>query len=152
MTQCFTPTEVASQRSFHVNAAGFCARWDGEELGVKNTNSFDEQYDILLADNHARRGLGSYKGSCYPANFPVDPTDVIAYIRVFQGSFKSTDVLHLFATRADMKPVEIGIFVNGVDANNARIVTGYALGTIEKWAAAQARDRGRSRPPSISTS
>jgi GTP-binding protein LepA len=35
---------------------------------------------------------------------------VIAYIRVVEGSFKSTDVLRMFATKVDMKPVEIGIF------------------------------------------
>jgi len=39
---------------------------------------------------------------------------VVAYVRVFEGSFKSTDVLHLFATKADMKPVEIGIFAPGM--------------------------------------
>jgi GTP-binding protein LepA len=39
---------------------------------------------------------------------------VIAYIRVFEGSIKSTDILHLFATGADMRPVEIGIFAPGM--------------------------------------
>ena len=39
---------------------------------------------------------------------------VIAYIRIFEGSFKSTEVLHLFATGADMRPVEIGIFAPGM--------------------------------------
>jgi GTP-binding protein LepA len=39
---------------------------------------------------------------------------VIAYIRVFEGSIKSTDILHLFATSADMRPVEIGIFAPGM--------------------------------------
>ncbi len=47
----------------------------------------------LIFDSH----YDSYKG-------------VIAYIRVFEGSIKPTDTLHTFATRADMKPVEIGIF------------------------------------------
>jgi GTP-binding protein LepA len=51
----------------------------------------------LIFDSH----YDSYKG-------------VIAYIRVFEGSFKSTDLLHLFATGADMKPVEIGIFAPGM--------------------------------------
>jgi GTP-binding protein LepA len=51
----------------------------------------------LVFDSH----YDSYKG-------------VIAYIRVFEGSFKSTEVLHLFATRADMRPVEIGIFAPGM--------------------------------------
>ncbi|MGE5251698.1 MAG: translation elongation factor 4 [Bacteroidota bacterium] len=35
---------------------------------------------------------------------------VIAYIRVVEGSFRTTDILRLFATRAEMRPVEIGIF------------------------------------------
>jgi GTP-binding protein LepA len=51
----------------------------------------------LIFDSH----YDSYKG-------------VIAYIRVFEGSFKSTELLHLFATGADMKPVEIGIFAPGM--------------------------------------
>ena len=53
----------------------------------------DAPMRALVFDSH----YDSYKG-------------VIAYIRVFEGSFKLTDVLHLFATGADMKPVEIGIF------------------------------------------
>jgi GTP-binding protein LepA len=51
----------------------------------------------LIFDSH----YDSYKG-------------VIAYIRVFEGSFKSTEILHMFATQADMKPVEIGIFAPGM--------------------------------------
>jgi GTP-binding protein LepA len=51
----------------------------------------------LVFDSH----YDSYKG-------------VIAYIRVFEGSFKTTDILHLFATQADMRPVEIGIFAPGM--------------------------------------
>jgi GTP-binding protein LepA len=35
---------------------------------------------------------------------------VVAYVRVVEGSFKSTDVLRMFATQVDMRPVEIGIF------------------------------------------
>jgi GTP-binding protein LepA len=47
----------------------------------------------LIFDSH----YDSYKG-------------VIAYARIFEGCVKTTDTLHMFATRADMKPVEIGIF------------------------------------------
>lgn len=49
-----------------------------------------------------------------------------------------------------LQPATIGIFVNGVDANNARIVTGYALGTIEKWATAYRRHRGQNGMPAVS--
>src|SRR5574338_835779 len=57
----------------------------------------DAPLRALIFDSH----YDSYKG-------------VIAYVRVFEGSFKATDVLHLFATGADMKPVEIGIFAPGM--------------------------------------
>jgi ABC-2 type transport system permease protein len=48
-----------------------------------------------------------------------------------------------------LQPGEIGIFVNGVDANNARIVIGYALGTIENWASAYRRHRGQRSAPAV---
>jgi hypothetical protein len=47
---------------------GLCAVAD-EELGVKNTNSFNDQYDILLSSGHIRRGAGSYRVTCRPAAF-----------------------------------------------------------------------------------
>jgi hypothetical protein len=50
-------------------AQGACSHWDGEEVAVKNTNSFSEQFDILLASGHMRRGIGSYRGVCRPAWF-----------------------------------------------------------------------------------
>ena len=39
---------------------------------------------------------------------------VIAYVRIMEGSLKSVDVLRMFATKADMRPVEIGIFAPGM--------------------------------------
>ena len=57
----------------------------------------DAPLRALIFDSH----YDSYKG-------------VIAYVRVFEGSFRSTDILHLFATKADMRPVEIGIFAPGM--------------------------------------
>ena len=39
---------------------------------------------------------------------------VSAYVRVVEGSFKANDVLRMFATKVDMKPVEIGIFAPGM--------------------------------------
>ena len=47
----------------------------------------------LIFDSH----YDSYKG-------------VVAYVRVFDGEFKTIDTLHLMATNADVKPVEIGVF------------------------------------------
>jgi GTP-binding protein LepA len=53
----------------------------------------DKPLRALIFDSH----YDSYKG-------------VIAYARVFEGSVQTTDTLHMFATRVDMRPVEIGIF------------------------------------------
>jgi hypothetical protein len=48
---------------------GYCAIWDGEEIAIKNTNTFNEQYDILTAAGYIRRGEGSYRATCRPAWF-----------------------------------------------------------------------------------
>ena len=50
-------------------ARGLCARWDGEELNVKANNVSSDNYDILTAQGHVRRGEGSYRVTCYPAYF-----------------------------------------------------------------------------------
>lgn len=46
-----------------------CGHYDGEELAVKKSNSFNDQYDILTSDMYVRRQLGSYRSTCYPAWF-----------------------------------------------------------------------------------
>jgi len=52
-----------------LNKQGICAMYDGEEMAVKSTNKFSEQWDILLASGHIRRGPGAYRGVCRPALF-----------------------------------------------------------------------------------
>jgi hypothetical protein len=49
--------------------AGFCATADGGEVALKNTNSFNDQYHILISSGHIRRGEASYRASCYPSWF-----------------------------------------------------------------------------------
>jgi hypothetical protein len=55
-----------------MEAKGYCAEWNGEEFLVKNSNDHDDAYDILTGDSYVRRGSNSYRGSCYPASFPID--------------------------------------------------------------------------------
>jgi hypothetical protein len=50
-------------------AQGLCARWDGEEINVKTTNTKSENFDILTAQNYVRLGDGAYRVTCYPAYF-----------------------------------------------------------------------------------
>jgi hypothetical protein len=52
-----------------MGARGYCAMYDGEELAVKNTNDFNEQFDILTADDRVRSGGESYRSTCRPAWF-----------------------------------------------------------------------------------
>ena len=52
-----------------VERLGYCATNDGEELAVKNSNSFNDQYDIIQGAGYVRRGAGSYRSTCYPAWF-----------------------------------------------------------------------------------
>ncbi len=47
---------------------GLCAGFDGEELAVKSTNDFSDQYKLLTSWNQIRR---FYIGTCYPAVFPL---------------------------------------------------------------------------------
>ena len=53
----------------------------------------NEPLRALIFDSH----YDAYKG-------------VVAYIRVFNGAIKKTDILQLMATGAKVKPVEIGVF------------------------------------------
>lgn len=48
---------------------GFCAVWDGEEIGVKNTNDFNEQYQVMTSLGYVRWGGGAYRSTCFPAWF-----------------------------------------------------------------------------------
>jgi hypothetical protein len=55
----------------NLEAVGLCAGYDGEELQVKNSNDFNDQYHILTSSFQYRDGFGSYRVTCYPAAFPV---------------------------------------------------------------------------------
>jgi hypothetical protein len=52
-----------------LNSMGLCAQYDGEELAVKASNSYSEQFDILISSGHIRRGAGSYRLTCRPSWF-----------------------------------------------------------------------------------
>lgn len=66
----------------NLRAQGLCANYDLAEIQVKDSNAFSEQYDILLSTEHLRRGDGSYRSTCTPAIFPVDPALFIDSLRV----------------------------------------------------------------------
>ena len=48
---------------------GYCAAHDEEEIGVKNVNKFNEQYQIMSSYGYSRWGAGAYRATCWPAWF-----------------------------------------------------------------------------------
>src|SRR5207245_8802331 len=55
--------------AYVLSTRGFCAIWDGEEIAMKDTNAFNEQYDILTFEGYVRWGGGAYQSTCHPAWF-----------------------------------------------------------------------------------
>jgi hypothetical protein len=53
----------------NLHTAGFCANFDGENIGVKAGNDLSEGYHVLISDGTVWRGAGSWVGSCVPAWF-----------------------------------------------------------------------------------
>ncbi len=74
-------------------------------------DDFDKPLRGLIFDSH----YDSYKG-------------VIAYMRVFEGVIRMTDTLHMFATHANLKPIEIGFF--GPDMRPAEKLSAGEVGYI----------------------
>jgi len=75
LRKCDDCYKVLDTRSFTdlmvqtLEQRGLCATFDGEEFGVKNTNDFNDQYDVLTFDDYLRRGDGAYRSTCRPAAF-----------------------------------------------------------------------------------
>ena len=63
------PTRYVNRVAQAVTKNGVCGYYDGEELAVKNTNNFNDQFDILTSDLFIRRQGGSYRSTCRPAWF-----------------------------------------------------------------------------------
>lgn len=74
-----------------LRAKGLCAEWDFEALQVKNSQDRSETYDLLLANDHIRRGAGSFRATCTPASFPLEPSEVIRRVRVAFYSIECED-------------------------------------------------------------
>ncbi len=70
--RCFLvldPDEFLRELVARLERAGLCAFYDGEELGVKATNEFNDQFDVLTFEFYLRRENGSYRSTCRPAWF-----------------------------------------------------------------------------------
>jgi hypothetical protein len=63
------PDQYVNRVAELITKNGLCGHYDGEELAVKNSNSFNDQYDIYTSDGYIRRQYGSYRSTCKPAWF-----------------------------------------------------------------------------------
>jgi hypothetical protein len=63
------PDAYLRQTVQNLRQAGLCSILDGEEVAVKNSNEFSEQYDIYTSTGYSRWGGGAYESSCFPAAF-----------------------------------------------------------------------------------
>jgi hypothetical protein len=64
----------------YVRGRGLCAERDPDDgaqetIRMKLSSDFSENYDTLLSSGHMRRGMGAYRETCTPANFPVERED-----------------------------------------------------------------------------
>lgn len=67
--QVVDPTRYVQRVAQAVTRNGVCGYYDGEELAVKSSNQFNDQYDILTSDLFIRRQGGAYRSTCRPAWF-----------------------------------------------------------------------------------
>ncbi len=52
-----------------LHAQNVCAIVEKEEIAVKVSNAYNEQYNIWISDGYIRHGPRSYITTCYPATF-----------------------------------------------------------------------------------
>jgi hypothetical protein len=53
----------------NLHAQNICAIVELEEIAVKISNEFNEQYNIWISDGHIRKGRGAHITTCFPATF-----------------------------------------------------------------------------------
>jgi hypothetical protein len=74
-----------------LSSGGFCAGLLGDQLQVKNTQDFSEEYDIITSTGFVRRGAGSFVKSCTPAAFPLTVEDVLYRVHVLPVGLECPD-------------------------------------------------------------
>jgi hypothetical protein len=106
-----------------LQAKGLCAEWDFEALQVKNSQARSERYDLLLSNDHIRRGAGSFRSTCTPASFPLDPSEVIRRVRVAFYSIQCDDGRTPPRNGEDILPVDCTGLVTATpkDKNDADV-------------------------------
>jgi hypothetical protein len=74
-----------------LSSGGYCAGLLGDQLQVKNTQDFSEEYDVITSTGFVRRGAGSFVKSCTPAAFPLTVEDVLYRVHVLPVGLECPD-------------------------------------------------------------
>jgi hypothetical protein len=53
----------------NIHAQGVCSRAEVEEIQIKTSNDFNEQYNVWVSAGYVRHGPHSYITTCFPAQF-----------------------------------------------------------------------------------
>jgi hypothetical protein len=53
----------------NIQAQGVCAEDQKEEIAVKDSQEFNEQYNVWTSDGYVRLPPGAYESTCFPAQF-----------------------------------------------------------------------------------
>ncbi|TLN01984.1 GTP-binding protein, partial [bacterium] len=105
---------------------------DIPRISAKEGINIDQVLEAVVNRVPAPKGIDSALMRALIFDSHYDPyKGVVAYIRVVEGRMNSSESLHLMATGADVRPVEIGYFAPGmkpVDALNAGDVGYVATG------------------------
>ena len=62
-------TSTSTPTVENIQAQGVCSRAETEEIQVKTTNDYNEQYNIWVSSGYVRHGPGAYITTCFPAQF-----------------------------------------------------------------------------------
>jgi hypothetical protein len=90
-----------------LSSAGFCAGLLGDQLQVKNSQDFSEEYDVITSSGFVRRGAGSYVKFCSPAAFPLTVEDVLHRVHVLPVGLECPDSRAILPT-LDKREIPVG--------------------------------------------
>lgn len=57
----------------NLDKKGLCAGFDTEEIQIKNSNAFNDQFHLRTSRGFLRFGPSIYRATCFPAAFPLPP-------------------------------------------------------------------------------
>ncbi len=150
----------------NLRLAGLCAQADYDHpldwINVKNTSDVSEDYLLVTSTGYVRRGPGSYRQSCYPSAFPVDPdpswppsgsgctkpypppvTRFNAKIHLWGGEYVTLDSTAIVGPDHEYCTL-IGYTIS--DLCPVRVTGDPQRTPCEEWAVGKAKDTGRYGP------